>query len=114
MATTKAQKLATQKYRAKAYDTIGFDVPKGKREEFKTIAAERGLSLARFLLLAAESYAGFESVESIKPASMNKQPTEKLSAQEKTLLDEFNRLPVDAQKALLKFLKTLNERQEDK
>ena len=112
MATTKAQKLATQKYRAKTYDTIGFDVPKGKREEFKTIAAERGLSLARFLLLAAESYAGLQSVESFKPASMTKQPTEKLTSQERTLLDEFNRLPVDVQKAFLKTFKAINAAQD--
>lgn len=113
MPVPKSKVIANKKYRAKAYDTIGFDVPKGKREEFKAIAAERGLSLARFLLLAAESYAGLQSVESFKPASMTKEPTaEKLTSAERTLLDEFNRLPVDVQKAFLKTFKAINAAQD--
>lgn len=49
----------------------------------------------------------------VKPAPMNKQPTaEKLTSAERTLLDEFNRLPVDVQKAFLKTFKAINAAQD--
>ena len=41
----------------------------------------------------------------VKPAPP---PTEKLTAEEKTLLDEFNKLPADVRKAFLKTFKAIN------
>ena len=101
MATSNAQKLAVQKYRAKTYDTIGFDVPKGKREEFKMRASKLGLSLAKFLFLAAEAYGG--DFLPVNPA-----PIEKISAEERRLLDEFNKLPPDVQKSIAKMIRAIN------
>lgn len=35
-------------------------------------------------------------------------PENQLSAEERKLIDEFNQLPTDAQKSLMKFLKAVN------
>lgn len=102
MAVSQAQKLAVQKYRAKTYDTIGFDVPKGKRDEYKEKASKLGLSLAKFLFLSAESYG-----EEFTPAP--RVESEKLTAEQRRLLDEFGKLPVDAQKYFMKAFKAINE-----
>ena len=113
MPVSNAQKLSIQKYRQEKRDQLAVDVPKGKRDAYKAIAAELGLSLSMLIQRSVESYAGLQSVESLKPAPMTKEPTaEKLSAQERTLLDEFNRLPVDVQKAFLKTFKAINAAQD--
>lgn len=104
MTVSKAQKLAVKKYREKTYDTIGFDVPKGKREEFKDKAAKLGLSLAKFLFVAAETYG-----EGIAADSFTKPEKPELSADERRLLDEFNQLPSDTRKALVKLVKSINQ-----
>lgn len=109
MTVPKSKVIANKKYRAKTYDTISFDVPKGKRDEYKQAAASLGLSLARFLYLAAEAFSKEHSGEDFKPALMNN--AGKLSATEKKLVEEFKQLPKDAQKTLLKFLQTLNTKQ---
>ena len=106
---TDAQKLSIQKYRQEKRDQLSVDVPKGKRDAYKAIAAELGLSLSILIQRGVESYAGFQNVESIKPASINKQQTaEKLSAADRVLLGEFNRLPADVQKAFIKTFKAIN------
>ena len=107
MAVSQAQKIAVQKYRAKTYDTIGFDVPKGKREEFKTIAAKMGLSLAKFLFLAAESYSTNHAGEVIQ-----KPEAEKLTTEERRLLSAFAKLPKNAQTNLIKTLEALSPKKE--
>lgn len=105
MAVTAAHMRATKKYREKTYDTIGFDVPKGKREEFKGKAAKLGFSLAKFLFIAAESYNENHAGEAFtKPEN-----PESLSADEKRLVEEFNQLPTDAQKHFLKAFKAINQ-----
>lgn len=105
MSVSESQKIAVKKYREKTYDTIGFDVPKGKREEFKFKAAKLGFSLAKFLFIAAESYGTNHAGEVMTP-----QPKlEPLSAADKQLIDEFARLPVDVQKCFLKTFKAINQ-----
>lgn len=86
MSVSAAHMRATKKYREKTYDTIGFDVPKGKREEFKGKAAKLGFSLAKFLFVAAESYNEDHSAE---PFTKPEKP-EPLSADERRLVEEFN------------------------
>ena len=46
---------AKNKYNAKAYDQIKFEVKKGKREEYKEHAAKRGMSLAALITLLLEN-----------------------------------------------------------
>lgn len=106
IATSNAQKLAVRKYRDKTYDTIGFDVPKGKREEYKNKAINLGLSLAKFLFLAAESYKPNPDAKSIP---LKKEKSESLSADDRQLIEEFHRLPIDAQKYFLKAFKAINQ-----
>ena len=106
MATSQSQKLAVQKYRAKTYDTIGFDVPKGKREEFKTVAAGMGLSLAKFLLLAAESYGANHAGEEFKTTTPAPMTTE-----ERKLIEDFNALPDDVRKSISKLIRQINQNQ---
>jgi len=49
MPKTDAQKRATQKYDAKAYDRIELKVVKGRKADLQTHAAERGESLNGFV-----------------------------------------------------------------
>lgn len=108
--------MSDYEYKKANYDNILFRVKKGKADDYRQAAQDLGIGFWELIQSGVEEFiqnhAGGDFLP-VKPAPMNKeQPAEKLSAQEKTLLAEFNRLPVDAQKALLKFLKTLNERQE--
>lgn len=54
MAYSEAQKNATLKYKAKAYDRINLDVKKGLREQYKAQAAKRGLSLNAYIVSLIE------------------------------------------------------------
>lgn len=101
MTTSQAQKLAVQKYRAKTYDTIGFDVKKGKREEYKAAAAELGLSLAAFLTNAADEFIQNHAVENFSARLNTSTPPQyTLTSEERRLLDKWNKLPVSTQKKL--------------
>ncbi len=107
MATSKAQKLAVRKYRANNYETVSFEVRKGKRAEYKQVAESLNLSLAEFFKRAAESYGNGATCPPIGgncPAQT--QPT--LSADQKKLVDEFSKLPVDAQKHFIKAFQAIN------
>ena len=53
--------------------------------------------------LNIESYGTNHAGEVIQPTLENQ-----LSAEERKLIDEFNQLPTDAQKSLMKFLKAVN------
>lgn len=54
MAYSEAQKRASQKYNEKAYDQLSIRVPKGKREEYKNFAEQKGMSLAQLIVLLLE------------------------------------------------------------
>ena len=59
------------------------------------------------------NHAGGDFLPVVKPAPITSSPAEKLSSQEKTLLVEFNKLPTDVRKALLKTIKAINVNQSD-
>lgn len=101
-------------YKKANYDQVSIRVKKGKRLEYQQAAADFGLGYAEMIRLAVETFIAERSLQDlpVKPASMTKQPTEKLTSQERTLLDEFNRLPVDVQKAFLKTFKAINAAQD--
>ena len=107
--TSESQIAAVKRYRAKTYDTIGFDVPKGKRDEYKQKAELLGMSLAKFLTNAAEEFimrhAGEDwtanqlaSAGVVMADGSSGQAGEVLSREEKRLLEEFRRMPADSQK----------------
>lgn len=54
---SQAQNKATQKYIKSHYDTIVLRIPKGKKEEYKTAALKRGLSLSAFIVKSIEKAA---------------------------------------------------------
>lgn len=62
----KCQLVANSRYRDKAYDVITFSVKKGKRDEYKQAALDRGLSLASLLQKSVEDY-----IATHKPAKTN-------------------------------------------
>ena len=53
---TKTQILANARYRDKSYDVISFSVKKGKRNDYKNLAEERGLSLSMLIQKSIEEY----------------------------------------------------------
>ena len=63
MAKTQAQKLAQDKYNAKAYDQILVRVKKGKREEYKESAAMFGIGLMELFRRGADEYIQNHPVE---------------------------------------------------
>lgn len=102
MPVSNAKRISIKKYRTQNYDTIGFDVKKGKRDEYKAKAAELGMSLAAFLTIAADTYANGQSDKVIvRPQG------EKLAAEQRQLIDTVYALPPKARKQLIKFLETL-------
>ena len=51
---TEAQMRATRKYRAKAYDRIELQVPKGTRERWRALAEAEGKSLTAYIVSRVE------------------------------------------------------------
>lgn len=51
---SKAQQRATNKYIAKAYDRVNLTLPKGRKEEVKAHAEQRGESLNGFIQRAID------------------------------------------------------------
>ena len=107
MATSKAQILAVAKYRKEKCDNISIDVPKGKKASYRQSAAELNLNLTALIQNAVEEFIARHSGEN--QATLSSPPL-KLSVVEKNLLAEFNQLPVDTQKLILKLIHTLNEK----
>ena len=56
MTVSKAQLLAQQKYNEKNLDSITFRVKKGKKEEYKKAAEERGLGFMEMIRQAIEEF----------------------------------------------------------
>lgn len=57
------QKRATAKYMRTHLDDIKIRVPKGKRDEYKEIAAKLGLSVNQLFIKAVEYYAAEQGIE---------------------------------------------------
>lgn len=106
---SEARRLSIKNYRQEKRDQIAVDVPKGKREEYKQKAAKLGLSLSMLIQYGVESY-GEEYISNHAGEVMTPQPKpEPLSAADKQLVEEFARLPADAQKHFLKAFKAINQ-----
>lgn len=106
MARTEGEKISRQKYERKAYDQILLKVRKGKREEYKQTAERLGLGQMEMIRLATETFIAAHNGEEFKPTT-----PAPMTADERKLLDEFNALPDDTRKALLKLIKTINQAQ---
>ena len=60
---SQARLAANARYREKAYDVISFSVKKGKKEDYKQAAEQRGMSLAGILQSGVEEYIANHPVE---------------------------------------------------
>lgn len=103
-----AKDVYDREYKKANYDNILVRVKKGKKEEYQQIADDFGFGQAEMIRLAIEEFIANHTGEVMTPAPMAAQSANKLSAADKQLLDEFSKLPADAQKSLMKFLKTIN------
>lgn len=55
--TAKAQTQANRRYNEKSYDRVYLQIPKGEKEKYMNIAANRGMSLASFIYKAMQAAA---------------------------------------------------------
>lgn len=105
MNVSTAKRIGIKKYQQEKCDRITADIPKGKRDAYKLIAAELNLSLSQLIQRSVESYAS----ENFHVQTITTQPTEKISPTQRRLLDAVEKLPADAQKSLLKFIESLSK-----
>ena len=103
--------MSDYEYKKTKYDSILFRVKKGKADDYRQAAQDLGIKFWDLIQAGVEEYIANHGGEEINSSQvMTSQPSEKLSAEQKKLVEEFSRLPPDAQKFLLKFLKALNEK----
>ena len=106
--------MSTAEYRKEKYDNVSFKIPKGKREEYKQAADDFGIAQSEMFRLAVDTFIAEKSLQDlpVRAVMLARQPVKpenQLSAEERKLIDEFNQLPTDAQKYLLKFVKAVNQ-----
>ena len=107
MAVSIAQQLAKDKYRKEKRDQMTVEIPKGKREVYKQIAADLGISLALLVQFSVEDYGRNHGSENA--LSIGAEESERFSAADRKLVEEFNQLPADTQKAITKLIATINQ-----
>ena len=107
-----------KEYKKNNYDSILFRVKKGKKAEYQQAASELGLGKMELMRVAVEEYIAHRRDEKsvgsrdadLSPVDTNnapitcKQPEQNLSTEQKQIIEEFNKLPVETQKAFLKLL----------
>ena len=106
MAVSRPQQIAKDKYRQEKRDQITAEVPKGKRDAYKRIAADFNLSLSMLIQNSVEEYGRNHAGESLPTTTQQKS----LSSADEKLLAEFSKLPVDARKHLLELAKIINQK----
>lgn len=111
MAVSRPQQIAKDKYRQEKRDQITAEVPKGKRDAYKLIAAELNLSLSMLIQNGVEEY-GRNHASKDFLATLPTPETKSLSPADEKLIAEFSKLPADAQKSLMQFLRTINQKGE--
>ena len=104
MAVSQAQKLAKAKYQQEKRSLIAAEVSKTKGEEYRAKAVSLGISLSSLIQRGIESYIANHTGEDFTLST----PTPQMSQAEKQLLSDFNALPDDTKKALLKLIKAIN------
>lgn len=116
MARTEGQKISRQKYESKAYDQVLIKVKKGKREEYRQAAESLGLGQMELFRTAVEEYlqkhgvegyALVQAGEGVIPATSKVEPTEKLTADERRLVQAASKVPNDTRKLFLKLVEDL-------
>lgn len=112
MSVSNAKRLSIAKYQQEKCDRITMDVPKGKRDAYKQIAAELNLSLSQLVQNGVEGYArNYKGV--VIPATEKVAP-ERISAEERRLLVAAAKFPTDTRKLFLKLVEDLAAKLESK
>ena len=107
MAVSTAQKLAKAKYQHEKRTLIATDVSKEKGEFYRATAMELGISLSKLVQISVEEFIQNHAGENFSLVAQNQE--QKLSAADKKLIEEFNQLPADTQKALIKLIQSINQ-----
>ena len=100
--TSKAQRMASEKYRQEKLDRVTITVPKGKREAYKQLAAEMGISMVKLFQYGVEGLA-----QNYEEKIIIHSQGDKLNAEQRQLIDTVDKLTPKARKQLIKFLETL-------
>ena len=119
MAISNSRRLANEKFLKEKCDRITADVPKGKRDAYKQIAAELNISLASLIQVGVEEYARAHAGEDFSEAnqltatstSTIEKPGETLSREEKKLLEDFRQMPANLQKHVRGLIQAINDAQ---
>lgn len=119
MAVSRAKRISIAAYQQEKCDRLTADVPKGKREVYKRIAAELNLSLASLIQVGVEEYARTHAGEDFSEAnqltatstSAVEKPGETLSREEKKLLEDFRQMPANLQKHVRGLIQAINDAQ---
>ena len=99
--------MSTAEYKKANYDQILFRVKKGKREEYQQAAESFGIGFWALLQAGVEEYIANHGGEEFNTASIGAKETEKLSAADKKLVENFNALSPKSQKALREIISEL-------
>ena len=114
--------MSTPEYRKEKYDNVSFKVSKGKAEEYRQAARDFGIAQSEMFRQAVETFIAERSLQDLPVTSTPKSPPTAchalmeqlpvvgtlLSKEQRLLLDEFNQLPVDTQKAIVKLIRSVN------
>lgn len=97
MSVSKAKRISIATYQQEKCDRITADIPKGKRDAYKLIAAELDISLASLIQVGVEEYARAHAGENfsvpVTDTTAKSVPEKKLTAAERRLVETFARLP---------------------
>ena len=103
--TSKAQLMALAKFKQEKRDTLTIDLPKGSKDGYKKSAAGFGISLTKLIQAGIEEYIQNHGGE---VPTVTQQSEQKLSPEQRRLVEEFNRLPPDVQKSIIKMIQAIN------
>jgi len=106
MAVSRPQQIAKDKYRQEKRDQITAEVPKGKRDAYKLIAAELNLSLSMLIQNGVEEYGRNHAGKDFLP-TLPTPEAKSLSPADERLLDDLAKLPPDAQKAFRQLVRAI-------
>ena len=109
MAVSQAQKLAKAKYQQASRTLIAADVSKVKGDLYRQSAKELNLSLSMLIQNGIDEYLQNHFGEEFVPLPTTT-PENKLSADDRRLLDSAGKLTPEARKQLVKFLEILTAR----
>lgn len=93
------------------YDNVLFRVQKGKAEDYRQAARDLGIGFWELIQSGVEEFIARHpggEFQALAVKTAKDVPEQKLTTEQKRLVEEFNKLPVDTQKIVVKLLKAIN------